>query len=113
MKINYNEPHRSFYVGKDDEIKIDDCGSISLENNEQVTFLTECKREYDVVKKDWGFYATPSVNNRLRKEGFKCALVKNKEDSLYVMLVEENKLKSFENYIKEEENHIVMWLDEL
>ena len=113
MKISYKKPPRSFVVGKDDKIKINDCGSILLEHNEQVTLLTKCNKEYDIVRKDWGFYATPSINKRLHKQGFKCALVKNKEGSLYIMLVEENKLKKFKSYILNEENHILTWLDEL
>ena len=113
MKIHIKEPARSFFVGNNDKIKIDDCGSIILEDNEQITFLTDCNKEYDVIKKDWGFYATPSINNRLLRQGFKCALVKNKDGFLYVMLVMENKLKLFERYIANEENHLVMWLDEL
>jgi len=113
MKISEKKPSRSFFVGKNKEIKIDDCGSIILENNEQITFLTKSNKEYDVVKKDWGFYATPSVNNRLCKQGFKCALVKNNEGHHYVMLVQKDKLKNFESYISNEKNHIVMWLDEL
>ena len=113
MKISLNKPPRSFVVGKDGKIRINDCGSIILENNEQVTFLTDCNKEYDVVRKEWGFYATPSINKRLHKQGFKSALVKNKDGSMYVMLVEEKKIKKFKAYLLSEENHIVFWLDEL
>jgi hypothetical protein len=37
---------------------------------------TDDGKEYDVAKKDWGFYATPSMNGRLKKFGFKTAIVK-------------------------------------
>jgi len=113
MKISEKKPPRSFFVGKDENIKIEDCASIQLDNNEQISFLTNDKKEWDVLKKDWGFYATSSINNRLCKQGFKCALVKNKKGSTYIMLIEKNKLKLFENYLKREKNQIVMWLDEL
>ena len=39
-------------------------------------------------KENWGFYATPSINDRLHKQGYRCALVKNKKGSLYIMLIE-------------------------
>ena len=43
----------------------------------------------------------------------KILLVKNKKGSLYIMLIEKNKLESFNSYIVKEENHVLMWLDEL
>ena len=113
MRIKKNKPPRIFYVGKNNDEKIQDCGSIYLQNNEQITLLTNSQKEYDIVKKEWGFYATPSINNRLSKQGFKCALVKNKEGSFYVMLVSKYKIKKFESYLRKEKNRIVKWLDEL
>ena len=113
MKFSRKKPERSFFVGKNKEIKIEDCGSIQLDNDELITFLTKDNKEWDVVKKNWGFYATPSINDRLYKQGYRCALVKNKKGSLYIMLVDKNKLNKFNNYILKEDNHILMWLDEL
>ncbi len=113
MKISEKKPPRSFIVGKNNDINIEDCGSIILENNEQITFLTNDKKKWDVLRKDWGYYSTPSINNRLRKQGFRCALVKNKKGSSYIMLVEKNKLNQFDSYLSNEENHVLMWLDEL
>ena len=113
MRIKKNKPPRIFYVGKNNDEKIQDCGSIYLQNNEQITLLTNSQKEYDIVKKEWGFYATPSINNRLSKQGFKCALVKNKNGLHYIMLVDKQKMKNFESYILKEKNFIVMWLDEL
>ena len=113
MRIKKNKPPRIFYVGENDDEKIQDCGSIYLQNNEQITLLTNSQKEYDIVKKEWGFYATPSINNRLSKQGFKCALVRNKNGLHYIMLVDKQKMKNFESYILKEKNFIVMWLDEL
>ena len=113
MKFFEKKPTRSFFVGKNEDIKIEDGGIIRLENNEMITFVTKDKKEWDVVKKNWGFYATSSVNDRLHKQGFRCALVKNKKGSIFIMLIEKNKLDKFKDYISKEDNHILMWLDEL
>ena len=43
---------------------------INLKKDQQITFVEHSKgkiKEYDVVKKDWGYYATPSINKRLKK----------------------------------------------
>ena len=40
------------------------------------------------------------------------ALVKNKKGSIFIMLIEKNKLDRFKGYISKEDNHILMWLDE-
>ena len=42
-------------------------GTVYLAPNEQLTFVTENKNRYDVARKYWGFYATPSINSRLKK----------------------------------------------
>ena len=41
-------------------------------------------KEYDFVAKDWGFYASPSINDRLVREGFKVALVSNTENKIFM-----------------------------
>ena len=110
MKFNINIKNpRKFSPGND--ITIKDYGTIKLESDEQVTFLTEENNEYDVCKKDCGFYATPSINGRLKDFGFKTALTKNTiTGKIYIMLVENKKNKEFENYLKKEKMVVVKWL---
>ena len=112
MKIEVNDPPRVFAVGRNGGIKISDCGEIRLDPDEQMTFITTSGRRYDVAAKVWGFYATPSINGRLKKEGFKTALVKNNQGRYYVMLVQLDKIKEFDDYLKSEQNKIERWLDE-
>ena len=73
MRLDRKDPPRTFVVG--DNIKISDCGMIALRPDEQVTFVTEAGAEYDVVRKDWGFYATPSLNGRLLQFGLRAVLI--------------------------------------
>ena len=87
MKIEINEPPREYKVGISKEITIRDCAKISLVDDEQVTFFAG-KKEYDFTRKKWGFYATPSMNGRLKRHGFKSALVKNEKNLYFIMIVE-------------------------
>jgi len=112
MRTEFKTPPRVFTADKNGKIKISDCGKIWLGDDEQVTFVTNSGREYDFAAKNWGFYATPSVNDRLKKEGFKTALVKNKQGRYYVMAVEEARLNEFNTYIKQEDCAVEKWLDE-
>ena len=112
MKLNIKKHPREFKPSKVHDIVIKDYGTILLEKNEQVTFITKGKKEYDLVKKEWGFYATPSVNDRLKKEGFKTAYVKNKNGQRYIMLVDINKSKVFMKYLNDTKQTIIKWLDE-
>ena len=78
MNIKPRIPPRSFQVGnKADPVTISDCASIELSPDEQVTFRTEKGAEYDVARKSWGYYATPSLGGRLRSFGLRPALAKN------------------------------------
>lgn len=113
MKTSFKEAPRAFKVGLAQQITIKDCGQIQLEPDEQVTFVTPQGAEYDLVRKDWGYYATPSVNDRLKRFGFKTALVRNSKGQVYIMLVEQNKLDDFEDYLAVEKNFLLQWLDEM
>ena len=111
MKFVPTEPPRSFLVGVDKDIKVNDCARIQLEAEEQVTFVTESGAEYDVARKKWGFYATPSLNGRLSSFALRTVLVKNSFEKYFVFLVEKGKEKDFQEYLNAEEHIIISWLD--
>ncbi|WKZ36509.1 MAG: hypothetical protein QY332_01040 [Anaerolineales bacterium] len=111
MKLKIIEPPREFKAGS--SINMKDCARIELLADEQVTFLTESGAEYDVARKNWGYYATPSLNGRLINNGFKAALTKNTGSGRYfVMLVEYDKQELFFKYLDGESMILVEWLDE-
>ncbi len=84
---------------------------IDLEPNEQVTFISKGGVEYDVVKREWGFYATPSMNARLLRFNLRSVLVKTIGDKFFVALVEKGKEELFESSLEKEKSKIVTWLD--
>jgi hypothetical protein len=112
MKTELKQPPRTFTVGANADITISDMGDIALAPNEQVTFVTERGARYDVARKDWGFYATPSINGRLKNEGFKTALVENAQGRIYVMMVETAQRALFDEYCRVEDQRVLSWLDE-
>lgn len=109
MKFDKIDPPRNFKVNED--VSMSDWGRIELSPDEQVTFSTESGAEYDVARKSWGFYATPSLNGRLVKYGLRAALVKNSESKFYLMLVENGKEDQFLEYLNSESQKLVSWLD--
>ena len=52
MKIIEEIPSRKFKTGLKKQIIIKDSGKILLDEDEQVTFCSEDKKEYDVTKKN-------------------------------------------------------------
>ncbi len=111
MKLKIIDPPREFKAGS--SIILKDCAHIELQAEEQITFLTETGAEYDVARKNWGYYATPSINGRLSSNGFKTALTKNTVSGRYfVMLVEFVKQSLFLEYLEMESMTLVEWLDE-
>lgn len=112
MKFAPKDPPRRFKVGNAVEFEMKDCGSLALENNEQVTFTTESGAEYDVARKDWGFYATPSLNGRLEQFGLRGVLIKNRATGRYfVLLVEKGRESLFDAYREQENLSVIAWLD--
>jgi len=93
-------------------VEISDCGRIELLPDELLSLRTPSAKDYEISAKDWGFYATPSINGRLKKAGFKTALVKNPQGKYFVMVVEEDKLNDFEAYLARDGQKLLEWLDE-
>ena len=108
MKISSKIKPRKFNVGLSNNT-IMDCGKIYLANNELVTFVKN-KKKYDFVSKDRGYYATPSINNRLKKEGYKVALVSNSTGKKFIMVVDKEKIKIFKKYLNQEKSIIIKWI---
>ncbi len=110
MEFSENKPPRTFTVGVEASREIRDCGTLHLEPDEQVTFLLG-ESEYDVVRKDWGFYATPSLNGRLLDNGLHAVLVRNRFGKFYVFLVEDGRTGELQRHLDEDQISIVTWLD--
>ena len=105
------EPPRVFRVGAA-PIAMADCGRVALAPDEQVTFVTPGGAEYDVARKSWGFYATPSLNRRLPHRGLRPALVVSPAGAAYVLLVERGHEDDFERYLAVEGHRRLAWLDD-
>lgn len=111
MKFDPIDPPRVFVVGRGEVIHMQDCARILLEPDEQVTFTTPTGGEYDVARKSFGFYATPSLNSRLPGFGLRAALSRNPQGRYFVFLVETGREAEFERYLELELNVLVTWLD--
>ncbi|MBP7652079.1 hypothetical protein KA977_01570 [Candidatus Dependentiae bacterium] len=110
MKTDLKQKPRKFKL-KDTVIK--DYGKIFLENGEMVSFVTKSGKECDFNAFDWGFYLGPSLNGRLKNEGFKTALVLNEAGRIYINAVEKEKIEEFKKYLTTNQNNkILCWLDE-
>src|SRR5687768_11688346 len=97
VKFEPKNPPRAFLVGNAEKFEMRDCGTMRLEPDEQITIVTERGAEYDVARKSWGFYATPSLNGRLADFGLRGVLVKNRGTGrFFVLLVERGAEPPFE-----------------
>jgi hypothetical protein len=100
--------NRKFNVGVKKDIKIKYLKNIHLKPNEQITFISKKNREYDFVKKDWGYYATPSINGRLKKFKFITYLIRSTlTKKKFILVVYKEKVNLFKKYLKKEKLKIV------
>ncbi|MDP1526080.1 MAG: hypothetical protein Q8M20_09740 [Rhodocyclaceae bacterium] len=114
MKFEPKDPPRRFPVGNSVKFDMRDCGNLRLDPDEQVTFVTASGAEYDVAAKDWGFYATPSLNGRLEQFGLRGVLIRNRGTGRYfVFLVERGREKPFDEYCIRENLSVVVWMDSM
>jgi hypothetical protein len=113
MKLTPIDPPRRFEVsGAGVKLMLSDCARVALQPDEQVTFTTEAGGEFDVARKDWGFYATPSTNARLKSFGLRAALVISVYQKLFVVLVESGKEDAFFSYVEADKQRFLTWLDD-
>tara|TARA_Y100001960_G_C14459135_1_gene721176 strand:+ start:455 stop:835 length:381 start_codon:yes stop_codon:yes gene_type:complete len=112
MKFEPNIPPRRYATGNLNVVSIEDIGRLQLSPDEQVTIVDEFGSELDVTRKDWGFYATPSLNGRLSTFGFRSALVRNNLGRYFVLLINRNKQREFEKYMSEQDLTLTLWLDD-
>lgn len=108
MKVDPVLPPREFAVG---EIVLRHVADVELEPDEIVTFKTASGTEYDVGRKDWGYYATPSLNRRAREHGLRGVLAANADGRATLLLVEAGREPAFEDYCAHEGMRVVAWLD--
>jgi hypothetical protein len=110
VKLVPVDPPRRYTAGVTG-VEIADCGRVELDPDEQLTFTTPAGGEYDVARKSWGFYATPSLNGRLASFGLRGALIRNSQGRVFVVLVERGHEDEWEAYRAAERLEVVQWLD--
>lgn len=111
MRMTPTTPPRAYRCGIEDAVTMHDCGTVALEPDEQVTFTTPGGAEYDLARKEWGFYATPSLNGRLTRFGLRAVLVRNTLGQWFVMLVEDGHEEAFAEYLEAERLVVVARMD--
>lgn len=107
MRFRPHEPPRTFAVGG---VTLAHAADVELAPDEQVTFTTASGTELDVVRKDWGYYATSS-NRRLRQHGLRMALCANDDGRVAVLLVETGREEAFQAYLDTQPMRLLAWLD--
>lgn len=110
VKLKIKKNPRIYKVGIKNDILIRDFGTIKLNNNEQITFLFG-KQKYDFTQKEWGFYISQSINERVKNENFKIVLVKNQYSKYYLLSVSMSKIKEFRKYCKKEKQKVINWFN--
>ena len=99
MNFKTITPPRKFKVGSTDRsIQLSHVMDLFLTPDEQLTLKTEKGGEVDICRKEWGYYATPSLNGRLKKFGYKSCLV----DSMgrrYIHIVEKENMAVYFDYL--------------
>src|SRR5690606_14745732 len=74
------------------------------------TFTTDSGTELDLVRKDWGYYATSS-NRRLRDHGLRLVLCAHDDGRVTPLVVEAGREEAFEAYLAAQPMRVVAWLD--
>ena len=108
----YTEPRKFKFDIYGETVYQKDYSKIYLEPFEMVTFVTPEGKEHDVVGAVWGYWATQSINSRLRNNGFKTALVKSSLSRYYIAVVDTDKMPEFFAYLERYGEHVAIWLDE-
>jgi len=117
MRIEQVDPPREFEVGFHGAT-LKHVANLELARDEVVTLVTPSGTELDVTRKEWGYYATSSLNGRLRDHGLRAVLAMGlpregeQAERMYLLLVEEGREDVFEAYLEAESMRVAAWLDD-
>jgi len=109
MDLTEIDPPRVFKVGEP-SLSLRHCADLELAPDEQVTLTSESGTEFDIVRKSWGYYGTPSLNRRLPDHGLRPALALSR-GAMYLLLVEAGNEDEFAAYLDGQSMELVAWLD--
>jgi hypothetical protein len=108
VRVDRLEPPREFEAAG---VTLRHSANVELETDEQITLVGSSGSEYDIVRKSWGYYATPSTNRRLADHGLRAALTANPDGRISLLLVERGRESEFATYLAEQAMRVVAWLD--
>ena len=109
MRTARVEPVREFEAGLS-RVRLRHVADAWLMPDELVTFRTESGTELDLTRKAWGYYASPSLNGRLREHGLRAVLAAG-GGRMYLLVVEAGREPEFRSYLDSEEMEVIAWLD--
>lgn len=110
MRQKLTPSNRTFTVNG---VRIRDIGRFCLQPDEMVSLQHPDGPACDITAKSWGYYLGPSLNGRLKAEGFKTALVVNGANKVFVMAVLAGRMADFTAYLESQNGlRVVCWLDE-
>jgi len=110
MKVSPKTPPRVFSAGQP-PVRLSHVADVELASDEILTITLDGREGYDVARKDWGFYATPSLNGRLKSAGLRACLAQGAGEKRFILLVEQGREESFHAYLAEQGMAILFWLD--
>jgi len=85
---------------------------LSLYKNEQVT-LKFLQSEYDIARKSWGYYVTPSLQKRCKSNSLNGAIIFNKKNNqTNFVLVNSKKKTLFKRYLDNNDYKIITWVND-
>lgn len=114
IKVDLKTSPRTFKLGNFTMI---DHGKIHFMSEQKDTneffSLTNAKNmECDIAATSWGYYLGPSLNSRLKNQGFRSAIMVNKMSQLYIVAIDEGEMEKFNSYIKQNDLKVITWLDD-
>ena len=105
-----NKVNRKFKPSSKSRVIITEKAKIYMKHNEQITLIDINKNQYDIVKKSWGYYSTPSINKRLKNNNHKACIVKNIEKkTIFLFSVNIKKKNEFNKYLKKNKIKVIKW----
>jgi len=97
------------------DINLRDFGKVILDTDEQIS-ISDGEIVNDITKKEWGFYITNSVNDTLKQQKVRTAIVLSPyggTNKVFIQLVREDKMEEYKEYLKKYNSTVVLWADEM
>ena len=98
MRFERHIPAREFQCGLNNWITLKDCGDVELDRGEEVVFVTDIGRRFNVLRRDWGYFVNVVLDGGAAAAGWRSVIAGESHHKQHLILIEPGRESDYAEY---------------